>query len=141
MQLELRRVLGSELELPFKASSLYSLGMARLTDGDKQFVKQFVQDRMSDVNGKVSGLISIPMWESYMKQECQAELEKVYEKYDDLLAEVVDGNDEDSMISGLYLERCAQLQKERTAEINEVLFKRTMEISNMPISAMEMDIV
>ncbi|MFA5489993.1 MAG: hypothetical protein WC284_12355, partial [Candidimonas sp.] len=127
VQLELRRALGDELGLPFAANSRYSEGMAQLNDSDKQFVTQFVQARMADMDSRISGLISIPMWAFYVKQQCQVELEAIYDKYWNLLERLED--EKERLNSQEYDEGYRQLKAAREAEINGVLFMRTRAIA------------
>ncbi len=127
VQLELRRALGDELGLPFVANSRYSEGMAQLNDSDKQFVTQFVQARMADMDSRISGLISIPMWAFYVKQQCQVELEAIYDKYWNLLERLED--EKERLNSQEYDEGYRQLKAAREAEINGVLFMRTRAIA------------
>jgi hypothetical protein len=127
VQLELRRALGSDLGLPFRANSLYSQEISGLNEHDREFAKQFVQDRMADMAGRISGLISIPMWECYVKQQCQAELEAIYDKYWNLLERLED--EKERLNSQEYDEGYRQLKAAREAEINGVLFMRTRAIA------------
>ncbi len=125
VQLELRRVLGDELALPFKVSSLYSSAIADLNEQDMQFAKKFVQDRMNNIDDKIAGLISLPMWKLYMKQQCQAELKVLGDNYGNLLEQLE--NDLGRLNSQAYDVKSRQLQAAREAEINEILSKRTKE--------------
>jgi hypothetical protein len=128
VQLELRRALGDELALPFKANSLYSYLFATLSEHDRQFAKQFVQDRMADMAGRISGLISIPMWGFYVKQQCQTELEAIDEKYGSLLERLED--EKERLNSQEYDDKCRQIQAAREAEIDGVLYEHTKKLVN-----------
>ena len=130
VQLELRRALGDELGLPFVANSRYSEGMAQLNDSDKQFVTQFVQARMADMDSRISGLISIPMWAFYVKQQCQTELEAVDDTFGELLLQLEDENDQGQLTSQAYREKCDQLLAGREARINSILIQRTKELAS-----------
>jgi hypothetical protein len=129
VQLELRRVLGEELKLPFRVlNSLYSQGIARLDPSDKLFAKQYVNDTMGNPDQKYQGLIATPMWRTHMQDACRTDIEKIDKKYEDMQDRLETDNEQGGLTEQQYIERYSQLARERQADIDHVMIEKTKSI-------------
>ncbi len=126
VQLELRRVLGLELKLPFQAQSLYSEELAYINDDDRSFAFAYVEERMNNVEQKTQGLLAVPMWRFHMENICSAEIKLVCDKYERLQDELETENEGGRLTEQDYIERYNELARSRQTEIDQVIIEGTM---------------
>ncbi|MFA5490318.1 MAG: NEL-type E3 ubiquitin ligase domain-containing protein [Candidimonas sp.] len=135
VQLELRRVLGEELNLPFRVrDSLHSRQLANLNDSDIQFVKQHVNETMGSPARKYLGLMATPMWQSYMQKVCETDITNVTDQYDQLLDELeeeFDDTEERMFDEGSYVKSCSLLAADRQGDIDQVMIERTKAVDEL----------